>query len=342
MDKVSIVVACYNASEYVYRCWESVKRQTYGIENIQCIFVDDASTDGGKTLNLLYKIEKEAPDSVLVVSSDVNSGAGGAVNKGISYSEGDFLQILDSDDELTAEAIESLHSIAVKYNTDIIQYNHTLILGNQRKVNKVSIGNTLHVIDDHSKRIEFLNATIVTYGRSNKFYSMKLIKHANVHCAENMIYEEPLFVYPLFLYAERVFLCEESYYLYYLNPGSTVTSKLGTRLLDHPRVQLMVLQDCMKRKDKYNEYKDVISCYFLWSYYCETLYFAAEHKDAVLPIDFLREMQHICRALYPEWRNNPQIKRIEDPKVFDILETIDQYFEDQKALNFYIDSLSEK
>ena len=129
VDKVSIVTACYNSYETLYRCWESLKNQTYGIENLECIFVDDASTDEGKTLSILYEIEKEAPDNVIVIASDNNMGPGGALNLGISYATGLYLQILDSDDELSEDAIEKLHSIAVEYNTDIIQYNHTLIMG---------------------------------------------------------------------------------------------------------------------------------------------------------------------------------------------------------------------
>ncbi len=339
MDKISIITACYNSYETLYRCWESLKNQTYGIENLECIFVDDASTDEGKTRNILFDIEREAPDSVIVITSDKNMGPGGALNLGISYATGLYMQILDSDDELARDAIEKLHSIAVRYDTDIIQYNHTLIMGNQRRVNRVSMGNRLYLADDHDKRVELLNATIVTYGRSNKFYRMDLIRNTGVRFAENAVYEEPLFVYPLFLYAKRIYLCEEGFYHYYIHQGSIVTSQIGRKLVDHPKVQLMLLKDCMGRTDLYREYADVISCYFLWSYYCETLLFAAENADAYFPMDIFNEMQRVCRMLYPDFRSNPQIKRIKDKATIDILETIDRDFEDQEELNSYIGSL---
>ncbi len=341
MSIVSIVIACYNSSKTIYRCWESLKNQTYGLRNLECIFVDDASSDNGRTLNMLYEIEKEAPDNVIVIASDRNMGPGGALNLGISYASGDYLQILDSDDELAIDAIEKLYDIASKYDADIIQYNHTLILGDRRRVNRVSRGNKLYVINDHDQRTEFLNATLVTYGRSNKFYRMKLVKETGVYFAENVVYEEPLFVYPLFLYAKRVYLCEDGFYYYYLHGGSIVTSQIGQKLLDHPRVQLMLLKDCMERADLYAEYVDVISCYFLWSYYCETLLFASENCDATLPIDFLREMQLVCRKLYPNFENNPQIRRINDRKTIDMLNSIKKDFYDQKELDEYISSLRE-
>lgn len=342
MDKISIITACHNSSDSLKRCWDSLKRQTYGLENLECIFVDDASDDEGKTLDVLYKIESEAPDNVIVISSETNRGPGGAINIGLSYASGRYLQILDSDDELRDDALSLLHSLALEYDTDIIQYNHLLIRGDQRRVNMVSTENKLYVIDDHQKRVEFLNATLVTYGRSNKFYKMDLIRDTGVRFAENAVYEEPLFVYPLFLYANRVYLFVEGLYYYYLHDGSIVTSQIGKRLTDHPRVQMMVLKDCMSRGSLYEDYRDVISCYFLWSYYCETLMFAAEQAHAKLSFEFFCEMQRICRTLYPDFRNNPQIRRIEDKQTLDILKTIDRDFADQNELDAYIRSIREK
>lgn len=339
MEKVSIVIPCYNAANELYRCWESIKRQTHGLENLECIFVDDASTDDGKTLEVLYLIEKESPDNVIIVESDHNRGPGGATNVGISYATGVYLQLMGADDEFADDAIEKLYCIAKEYNTDIVQYNHTLILGENRRVNKVSKGNKLYIIDDHDSRVEFLNSTIVTYGCTNKFYKMDLVHRAGVCFAENVVYEEPLFVYPLFLYANRVYLCEEGFYYYYLHAGSIVTSRIGRNILDHPKVQLMVLRDCMRRTDIYEEYRDVIACYFLWSYYCETLLFASDNKDSSVPIEYFREMQNICRTLFPDWRVNPQIRRIEDKEALEMLSTIDRDFKDQTELNEYIKGL---
>ncbi len=49
MKKVSIVVPCYNVAQYLDRCVESLVNQTIGIENLEIILVDDASTDAEGT-----------------------------------------------------------------------------------------------------------------------------------------------------------------------------------------------------------------------------------------------------------------------------------------------------
>ena len=45
MTKISVIIPCYNVAKYVERCFESLKNQTIGLEQMELIFVDDASVD---------------------------------------------------------------------------------------------------------------------------------------------------------------------------------------------------------------------------------------------------------------------------------------------------------
>ena len=82
---VSVIVPCFNCSSSLERCWNSIKRQSLGLDSIEIIFVDDASDDNNKTWNQLLKIEKEAPDSVSIVHLEHNMRQGGARNIALSY-----------------------------------------------------------------------------------------------------------------------------------------------------------------------------------------------------------------------------------------------------------------
>lgn len=89
--KVSVVVPCYNAARYLKKCTEYLLCQTIGIENMEVILVDDASTDDGETWKVITEFEARYPDSILAVSLGQNMRQGGARNVGVSYASGEYL-----------------------------------------------------------------------------------------------------------------------------------------------------------------------------------------------------------------------------------------------------------
>ncbi len=50
--KISVIVATYNSGDFLNEFLDSIKSQSLGFEDIEVIFVDDASTDD-YTLDLL-------------------------------------------------------------------------------------------------------------------------------------------------------------------------------------------------------------------------------------------------------------------------------------------------
>ena len=331
MDKISIVIPCHNCAGTIMRAWRSLQAQTIGIEALECIFVDDASTDDGATWNMLVAMEQEAPESVMIIHLDENLRQGGARNVGISYASGKYLQFLDADDELESDACKILYDCAEKNAADVIMFNHLFCTEHEQRASGGVTKDEVYEIRTRKERIPFLNATLVSYGCTNKFYRMDLIRECGARFAEHVIYEEPLFVYPCFLKAGKVVLLNKALYRYLFREGSTVTSKLGERLPEHPQVQLQLLVYCMEQKELYQEYRDVIGLYFLWSYYCETLCFAGEHSDANLPLEYFRGMQEVCRRMFPDWRSNPEIMKTSE-NVRRVLDTIDRIIDNDLQL----------
>ncbi len=91
---VSAIVPVYNSLAYLEVAVRSVLAQDYG--NMEIMIVDDGSTDGSR--ELADRLAQTWPDRVRVIHQ-ANSGVCAARNAGIQAARGEFLAMLDADDE---------------------------------------------------------------------------------------------------------------------------------------------------------------------------------------------------------------------------------------------------
>lgn len=94
----SIVMATYNRAKLLPRSINSVLNQTY--RNFELIIVDDGSTDNTEDVVRYYE------DPRIVFRKQANHGVLDARNSGLDLARGDYITLLDDDDELLPEALE--------------------------------------------------------------------------------------------------------------------------------------------------------------------------------------------------------------------------------------------
>jgi len=87
--KISVVIPCFNAKNYIAAAIESVLAQEW--PNIEILVVDDGSSDGSPDL-----VQKRFSTVKLLRQS--NQGVAKARNNGISQATGDWIAFLDADD----------------------------------------------------------------------------------------------------------------------------------------------------------------------------------------------------------------------------------------------------
>ena len=114
---VSVVVAVFNPGRHIEPLLESLRRQTMPKEQFEAIFVDDGSTDG--TPDRLDEFAAEMPNA-RVIRIAPSGGPGRPRNVGIESARGDYVQIVDNDDELFPRALERLHAYAVQHSSDVV------------------------------------------------------------------------------------------------------------------------------------------------------------------------------------------------------------------------------
>lgn len=116
---ISIIIPIYNAEIYVQDCLESVLNQTYG--HFEVIVVDDGSND--KTPEILNQIASK--DSRVKVYSQSNQGVSAARNTGLSHCNGEYITMIDGDDIVSHEYLETLLVLALETNADIVAVDFT-------------------------------------------------------------------------------------------------------------------------------------------------------------------------------------------------------------------------
>jgi len=88
----------YNVEPYLPDFFRSLENQSYGIERLQIVLIDDGSTDG--TLALAEQFRAKYPHNVTVLTKP-NGGQASARNLGLTVAEGEWLTFPDPDDVLS-------------------------------------------------------------------------------------------------------------------------------------------------------------------------------------------------------------------------------------------------
>ena len=97
MDKISVIISCYNEEQSIplfYEEIERVRKQDFGETKFEYIFVNDGSRD--KTLEEIKELRK-SDVKVRYISFSRNFGKEAAILAGLEYAEGDYITLMDAD-----------------------------------------------------------------------------------------------------------------------------------------------------------------------------------------------------------------------------------------------------
>ncbi|MGX2951576.1 glycosyltransferase family 2 protein, partial [Ursidibacter sp. B-7004-1] len=101
---LSIVVPSYNAEIYLPETMPTILSIS-NLDKIELIIVNDGSSDN--TLSIAKQFEKKHPNSVVVIDKE-NGGHGSTINSGIKIATGKYFKIVDADDWVNSENLNSL------------------------------------------------------------------------------------------------------------------------------------------------------------------------------------------------------------------------------------------
>ena len=104
---ITVFTPAYNRAHLLPRLYESLCKQTF--KDFEWLIVDDGSTDDTKSLSLSLS-SREGTDFPIRYFYQENGGKPSAFNNGIGRAKGELFFIVDSDDYITPDALETIHN----------------------------------------------------------------------------------------------------------------------------------------------------------------------------------------------------------------------------------------
>ena len=313
--KISIIVPCFNVERYIDRCMDSLVNQTIGIENIEIILINDASTDG--TLDKLQKWESQYPENIMVITYEENLRQGGARNIGISYSTGEYIGFVDADDWVETDFYEAVYRIAKEGDFDVVkgkfERNKDEICKNGKDISDSK------VIEYRFKPVEggFYQYAIDKTGCMGEWgsvctgiYRRTMIVNSGVLFPEGLSYEDNYWDACMKLYISSLAIIDKIVYHYFINEQSTVTSRNQIHQLDRLEIELRILE-YYREKNVFQTFYDHLMQQFIERYYLSTMYILFLRFDGI-PTDIVNEMRNTVKENFPDYRERFSIRTSSD------------------------------
>lgn len=109
---ITILTPTFNRGGVLRSLWDSLQKQT--VKDFEWLVVDDGSTDGTK--NLITQLQENSDFPIRYIYKS-NGGKHTALNVGIQAICSELIFIVDSDDRVTDDAVESILKIHKKYRS---------------------------------------------------------------------------------------------------------------------------------------------------------------------------------------------------------------------------------
>ncbi|MBP7020365.1 MAG: glycosyltransferase family 2 protein [Planctomycetes bacterium] len=218
MPKISIILPCYNAGEYLHRSIPNCLHQT--LKDIEIICVNDGSTDN--TAEILQEYANK--DNRIKIITQENQGTLVARKRGMEHAIGEYCMFLDQDDFYELYACQELYQWIEQQKVDMVDCRYNII----------EQDNTVHNWSLSSLAYQKLNSLEalekIVDNRSNfhsviyiwkKILSHTLYKKVASHIPiKHMISNEDIFIGTLcFYFAKTFYAVDNIYYNHYVGIG---------------------------------------------------------------------------------------------------------------------------
>lgn len=249
--KIAVIIACYNGSDYIRKCIDSIINQTY--KNLEIICVNDGSTDD--TLEILETYG--AKDPRILIIDQKNKGLSETRNVGVQASTCDWLMFVDNDDWISHKLVEETYQKNQDVDLYCCSYNRvfknkelprTLNLSGKYTaeiIQKRLVGLTGRELSDPTQA----DSLVTAWG---KIYRSELIKDFDIRFLDSKIIgtEDAFFNIQYLANCTNVFVVDKPLYFYRKYNETSLTSNYNKGLLDKWKNLYSLIETEVSAKDQ--------------------------------------------------------------------------------------------
>ena len=217
MPLVSVVVPVYKVEEFLPKCLASLASQTY--KNLEIILVDDGSPDKCGVMCDEFASKRS---NVLVIHQE-NRALSGARNNGVLKSKGEYITFIDSDDYVSADYVEYMVFLILKYNADISIGKYVPVYLNSKNNIKINDSKNEQLLSKEEAMIEACYANKFGVSAWAKLYKRNLVEQHPY--PEGKLYEELATTYKIISETQKVVYGDKTIYYYTQRSGSIIGDK---------------------------------------------------------------------------------------------------------------------
>lgn len=241
--KYSVIIPVYNVEKYIKRCVKSILSQRYN--DLEIILIDNGSTDCSGSICDIYANEY-ANISVYHIE---NHGVGSARNFGLSKARGEFIYFVDSDDYLVGNLFAEFEDkLAPDLDLLVFSYYNSFEqeMTERNRTKKCLPHSGLYDKNDFIKIFTDLFLSDMLYTVWNKFYRRAFLIENNISFEKYELGEDVRFNLNVYRNVTKVYLSQESYYVYVIGRKGSAMSGYNPKRLQYQLQELKLVDSLLK------------------------------------------------------------------------------------------------
>lgn len=246
--KISVIVAAFNAEKTIARCIQSILDQDY--TNFELLIIDDGSEDETSKIALDFSNK----DKRVHVFEQKNSGVSAARNAGLKRAQGEYIQFVDSDDEIHPGMMKFLVQKMEKEKAELVISGFVYRKRDEGK--DIPFLANSDIYPDKTLNIRLFLSNIGFYllyfntisMMCNKLFQAKIIKEKKLFFDEKMYYGED-FVFNLkyLNYCHAVCITNKLLYYYCIDREDSLERRYKPDVFEQLFCQFKVLAETLNK-----------------------------------------------------------------------------------------------